>query len=96
MALHIDPAFAQKAGYDKPFMHGLCTYGFVGRAVLHGVCEGNPERFKSITGRFADRVEFGDEITTNMWLEAPGIVILEAVTQQGKTVLSNARATFDV
>ena len=95
VALHIDPAFAQKAGYDKPFMHGLCTYGFVGRAILHGVCAGNPERFKSISGRFADRVEFGDEITTNLWQTEPGVVIIEAVTQDGKTVLSHARATFE-
>ncbi len=96
VALHIDPVFAVKAGYEKPFMHGLCTYGFVGRAVLQGVCDSNPNRFRSISGRFANRVEFGDVITTNMWHTEPGVVILEAVTQDGKPALSHARATFDV
>ena len=96
VALHIDPEFAQKAGYDKPFMHGLCTFGFVGRAALQGLCEGDPERFVSIEGRFSDRVEFGDEIQTKMWHTKPGEAVLQAVTQDGKVALSQARTTFKV
>lgn len=94
VALHIDPDFARKAGYDKPFMHGLCTFGFVGRAVLQGLCGWDPERFVSIAGRFAERVEFGDEIQTQIWHTAPGEVVLQAVTQDGKVALSHGRATF--
>lgn len=94
VALHIDPEFAQKAGYQKPFMHGLCTFGFVGRAVLQGVCGSDPERFLSLDGRFSQRVEFGDEIQTQIWHTNPGEVILQAVTQDGKVVLSQAAARF--
>lgn len=94
VALHIDPAFARKAGYEKPFMHGLCTFGFVGRAALQGLCDGDPERFLSISGRFSERVEFGDEIQTRIWHTAPGEAVLQAVTQDGKVVLSQAKTTF--
>ena len=96
VALHIDPEFARKAGYEKPFMHGLCTFGFAGRAVLEGLCEWQPERFISISGRFAERVGFGDEIQTQIWHTAPGEVVLQAVTQDGKVALSQARATYRV
>lgn len=92
--LHIDPEFAKQAGYDKPFMHGLCSYGFVGRAVLHSLCDGDPERFVSLEGRFAERVEFGDHILTKIWRTGDGEALLRAETQDGKIALSQARATF--
>ncbi len=95
VALHIDPAFAQKAGYDKPFMHGLCTYGFVGRAILSGLCDGDPTRFKSMSGRFAERVQFEDRIITRMWITAPGEAVIQAENQDGVVVLSQASATFN-
>jgi acyl dehydratase len=94
VALHIDPAFAQKAGYDQPFMHGLCTYGFVGRAILSGLCGGDPARFKSISGRFAERVQFEDKIITKMWITSPGEAVVQAENQDGVVVLSQASATF--
>jgi len=95
VALHIDPGFAQKAGYDKPFMHGLCTYGFVGRAILNGLCDGNPNRFKSMSGRFAARAEFEDQIITKMWITSPGEAIVQAENQAGTILLSQAHASFE-
>jgi len=92
--LHIDPEFALKAGYDKPFMHGLCTYGFVGRAALHALCGGDANKFKSMSGRFAERVQFCDRIITKMWRVAPGEAIIQAETQDGTVVLSQARVTY--
>ncbi|MBX3707071.1 MAG: MaoC/PaaZ C-terminal domain-containing protein [Pseudomonadales bacterium] len=94
VALHIDPEFAGKAGYDKPFMHGLCTYGFVGRAVLHELCGNDPANFVSLEGRFSERVEFEDEIITRIWVEEPGSAVVQAVTQDGKVALSQARARY--
>ena len=45
--LHSDPEFAKLAGFDRPILHGLCTYGFTGRALLHTLCGSDPARFKS-------------------------------------------------
>jgi acyl dehydratase len=92
--LHIDPGFAQMAGYEAPFIHGLCTYGFVGRAVLHALCDGDPARFRSFEARFADQVYPGDAIITKLWRTGDDQAIVQAETQRGNVVLSQARATF--
>jgi len=92
--LHIDPEFAKAAGYDKPFMHGLCTYGFVGRAALATLCGGDPARFKSMTGRFAERVQFEDTIVTKIWNVGDGEAIVQAENQSGDVVLSQAKITY--
>ena len=43
--LHADPQFAARGGFARPILHGLCTYGFTGRALLHALCDGDPARF---------------------------------------------------
>ena len=54
--LHSDPAFAAMGGFDRPILHGLCTYGFTGRALLHTLCGADPARFTSMEGRFSSPV----------------------------------------
>ena len=51
--LHTDPSFAAMGGFDRPILHGLCSYGFTGRALLHSLCGSDPARFPHIEGRFA-------------------------------------------
>jgi acyl dehydratase len=68
--LHSDPSFAARAGFDRPILHGLCTYGFTGRALLHSVCGSDPTRFHHIEGRFASPVFPGDELTIRVWTVA--------------------------
>jgi acyl dehydratase len=92
--IHIDPDFAKMAGFEKPFVHGLCTYGFVGRAILKALCGGDPSRFLHFEARFADQVYFGDTIITKMWGTADGEAIVQAETQKGNVVLSQARAKY--
>jgi acyl dehydratase len=92
--IHIDPDFAKMAGFEKPFLHGLCTYGIVGRAILHSVCGGDPARFTGFSARFADQVFYGDDIVTKIWITGPGEAIVRAETQKGNTVLSQSKATF--
>lgn len=89
--LHIDPEFAEMAGFDAPFNHGLCTFGFVGRAVLAAVFDGDVDSFGTLEGRFADQVWPEDTIITRMWLDDDGAIV-EASTQKGNVVLSQARA----
>lgn len=92
--LHIDPNFAKLAGFPRPILHGLCTFGFVGRAVLKTYCNNDPAKFKSYEVRFRDVVYPGDKLITSMWKDGEGKVILQAKTQDGRIVIANAAATF--
>ena len=65
--LHSDPWLAGKAGFDRPILHGLCTYGFTGRALLHALCDSNPARFKSMTARFSAPVFPGQTLDIHIW-----------------------------
>ena len=68
--LHSDPWFATElGGFPKPILHGLCTYGFTGRALLHQLCDGDPSSFKSMDSRFSSPVYPGDSLTVQMWVE---------------------------
>jgi len=67
--LHSDPTFAARAGFPKPILHGLCTYGFTGRALLHAVCGSDPARFKAIEGRFSNPVMPGDVLDVKIWAD---------------------------
>ena len=70
--LHSDPVFAARAGFDKPILHGLCTYGFTGRALLHALCGSDPRRFGKMAGRFTRPVEPGDILDVAIWREDDG------------------------
>ena len=65
--LHSDPSFAAMGGFDRPILHGLCTYGFTGRALLHTLCGGEAGRFEHIEGRFTSPVLPGEALTVSMW-----------------------------
>ncbi|HVP04219.1 MAG TPA: MaoC/PaaZ C-terminal domain-containing protein [Dehalococcoidia bacterium] len=88
--LHIDPAFAKMAGFDRPILHGLCTFGHVGRAVLAEYCGNDPARFVSMSVRFSGVVYPGDTIITDMWDEGSGKILVQARTQEGRVAISNA------
>ncbi len=92
--LHIDPAFAKMAGYDTPILHGLCTLGHAGRAVLGAYCDNDPARMTGLEVRFSGVVFPGDSIITEMWDEGGGRIVLQAKTQRGDVVISNAAATI--
>ncbi len=91
--LHVDPAFAKMAGYDRPILHGLCSLGHVARAVLSEYCGNDPARFTGLSLRFTGVVYPGDTITTDMWDEGNRRVVLQAKTQDGRVAISNAAAT---
>jgi acyl dehydratase len=93
--LHSDPGFAAMAGFDAPILHGLCTYGFTGRALLHTLCGSDPARFRSMEGRFASPVMPGEELTVEMWDEGAGEAIFQTLGEDGRVVLTAGRHTFD-
>lgn len=91
--LHIDPEFAAMGGFDTPILHGLCSYGFAGRAILHSLCDGNPTRLKAFGVRFMNVVFPGDTLVTEGWQsETAGTYILRTTNQDGKIILGNATA----
>jgi acyl dehydratase len=91
--LHSDPAFAAMGGFDRPILHGLCTYGFTGRALLHAVCEGDPTRFRSMEGRFTSPVFPGEALTVNMWVDGDAAVF-QTTGGDGRVILDAGRCTF--
>lgn len=92
--LHADPDFAKMGGFDQPILHGLCTFGHAGRAVLKTFCGNDPARLKAFEVRFSGVVFPGDTIVTDMWKESDTQVILQSKTQRGDVVLSSAAATI--
>jgi acyl dehydratase len=93
--LHSDPKFAAMAGFPRPILHGLCTYGFTGRALLHTLCGGDPARFRSMSGRFSSPVFPGEALTVRMWREGPGEALFQTVGPDGRVVLDAGAAGFD-
>jgi acyl dehydratase len=65
--LHSDPWFAKKAGFDRPILHGLCTFGVTGRALLHALCDSDPARFGSMEVRFSAPTYPGRLLRVEMW-----------------------------
>jgi acyl dehydratase len=100
--LHSDPAFAAMGGFDRPILHGLCTYGFTGRALLHTLCGSDPARFGRMDGRFSSPVFPGEALTINMWIgdsndETDGgrsHAVFQTTGDDGRVVLDAGRVTF--
>ena len=91
--LHADPAFATLAGFERPILHGLCTYGVVNKAVVQSVLDADPTVVESFTARFSGHVFPGETLVTRIWRQ-DGRYLIEAETKErGTKVLSNAALT---
>jgi acyl dehydratase len=86
--LHSDPWFAQMAGFPRPILHGLCTYGFTGRALLHLCCGGDPARFGSMQVRFSRPVLPGQKLQINAW-EDGDRVLFQTRSDTGDIVIDH-------
>ncbi|RNL86609.1 MaoC family dehydratase [Halostreptopolyspora alba] len=91
--LHSDPAFAARAGFDRPILHGLCTYGVTGRALLHTLADSDPARFASMSGRFTSPVYPGEDLTVSIWREG-NTALFRTARDDGTVVIDRGRATF--
>jgi acyl dehydratase len=87
--LHSDKQFSDFGGFPKPILHGLCTYGFTGRALLHGLCDGDPARFGAVAGRFTSPVFPGEALTVKMWADGEGHAIFQTLGGDGRVVINN-------
>ena len=91
--LHSDPSFAALGGFDKPILHGLCTYGMTGRALLHGLCEGDAARFLSMNARFSKPVIPGDSLTVSMWVDGQK-ALFRTENQNDEIVIDQGEFSF--
>jgi acyl dehydratase len=92
--LHADPAFAARGGFSRPILHGLCTYGFTGRVLLHELCGSDPARFASMSGRFSAPVLPGQALVITIWRGETGTAQFQTATEDGTVVIDRGVATF--
>ncbi len=92
--LHSDPAFAAMGGFDKPILHGLCTYGFSGRLLLGLLCDNDPARFKGMDARFSSPVMPGEQLTVNVWKTGDGTAVFQTVGGDGRVVIDGGKVAF--
>jgi len=94
--LHADPSFAALGGFDRPILHGLCTFANVARATIQAFADNDPTRFKAIRVRFVRPVMPGETIVTEMWDTGDGKITLRAKTTPNDTVvISNAQVVLE-
>jgi acyl dehydratase len=92
--LHSDPWFAQTlAGFPKPILHGLCTYGFAGRALLGELAGGDASKLTAVAARFSSPVFPGETLTTSIWRTGGGRAVYR--TEAGGPDGSNVRVVLD-
>jgi acyl dehydratase len=92
--LHVDPKFAARGGFTRPILHGLCTYGFTGRVLLHELCGSDPARFTSMSGRFSAPVLPGDFLVISIWLDGDGTASFQTAKEDGTVVIDRGRVSF--
>lgn len=92
--LHIDPDVATKAGFPRPILHGLCTFGVVCHALLRELCTYDVTRFGRMDLRFSSPVYPGETIRTEIWREEGGAAFRARVVERDIVVVSNGRFRF--
>lgn len=92
--LHVDPEVAARAGYPRPILHGLCTLGHAGHALLRAACDYDASRLRSMAVRFTAPVFPGETLRTEVWREDEGLAFRSKVVERDQVVLGNGRATL--
>ncbi len=90
--LHADPEFAKAAGFPRPILHGLATFGVAGHALLKAICGYDPARLTAISGRFSAPVFPGETIRTEFWHDGGVVSFRARVMERDAVVIDNGRA----
>lgn len=92
--LHSDPIFAAKGGFDRPILHGMCTYGITARLLINALCDGDATRVRGMSGRFTKPVMPGETLTVRIW---PGgdSAQFQTVDSAGDVVLDRGSFTSE-
>ncbi len=92
--LHSDPAVARRAGFDRPILHGRCTFGIACHAILKTVCDYDSTLIRELACRFSSPVYPGDTITTDMWQDGNVVSFRCRVADRNSTVINNGRCVL--
>ena len=84
--LHVDPSFAKIAGFDRPILHGLCTYGIVCKKILDTFFENEPNKVAEVSTRFSGPVTPGNTLTINTW-DQDSYIIAEVIEKETEKVV---------
>jgi acyl dehydratase len=92
--LHSDPAFAKKAGFPRPILHGMCTYGITCRGILQTYADYDPSAFRQHAARFSAPVYPGETVTIDLWKDDNVISFEAKVKARGVTVIRNGKTVL--
>lgn len=90
--LHADPAVAQAAGFERPILHGLCTYGLAARAVVEEFCGGDASRLVEFHVRFASPFFPGETLRCEFWRDGDNISYRARSAERDRVVLDSGFA----
>ena len=93
--LHADPEVARSVGFDRPILHGLCTFGVAGHAILKTCCDYDPDRILSTSVRFTAPVFPGETIRTEMWETDEGLSFRSRALERDTVVLGSGWVEFN-
>jgi acyl dehydratase len=94
--LHADPAVAKQAGFPRPILHGLASFGIACHGILKCLCDHDPGRLKSISGRYSAPVFPGETIRTEMWRDGAIVSFRARVVERDVIALDNGRCELTV
>ena len=92
--IHASPAIAKKAGFERPILHGLCTFGVATRAILQTWCDDDPAKLKSVNLRFSLPVYPGETIVTEMWKDGNVVSFRSRLKERDVVVINNGKCTL--
>ncbi|MBS1178285.1 MAG: 3-alpha,7-alpha, 12-alpha-trihydroxy-5-beta-cholest-24-enoyl-CoA hydratase, partial [Proteobacteria bacterium] len=90
--VHADPAVARSAGFARPILHGLCSFGVSGHALLKTLCGWQAERLKEIGCRFSSPVYPGETLRVEMWQRGEAVQFRTWAVERNLVVLSHGSA----
>lgn len=92
---HFDPDFARAAGFERPILHGNCTFGIACRSVVIATCNYRPERLSRISCQFSAPGLPGDTVRTEIWREGGNVIFRAFSLESGAELIGNGLASID-
>jgi acyl dehydratase len=92
--VHADPAVARAAGFERPILHGLCSFGVTGWALVRALAGGDPSRLRSMGTRFSSPVYPGETLRVEIWRRGDAVQFRTRVVERDVVVLSHGTATL--